>query len=251
MSIDYDHACNRHTVEGAVVAFPEILGCLRERPRSLVDVGCGTGVWLRAAMENGIEDLCGVDGVVASPEHLVIRESLITKRDLTDPLDVGRRFDVAICLEVAEHLDARHAPTLVDSLVNLADTVVFSAACPGQRGQHHVNCQWPGYWQALFNRHGFWCDDTIRWRIWLIDAIEPWYRQNIFIARRDPSEAGRESRLAPVRHPEIKEDPGGELSRQLRAIECGSMPVAWYPATVVTALYGKASRCLRRLLPRR
>lgn len=247
MSIDYDHARNRHTAEGAAIAFPEVLSSLPERPRSLVDVGCGTGVWLRAAMENGIEDVCGVDGVVAKPDQLTVPASLVVQRDLTEPLEVGRRFDVAICLEVAEHLDARHATTLIDSLVKLANVVVFSAACPGQRGQHHVNCQWPEYWQTLFNRHGFRCDDTIRWRIWGIEAIEPWYRQNMFIARRDPPEAGQEPRLAPVRHPEIREDPGGELAIQLSDIEHGSMPLAWYLATVVTATYGKACRCLRRL----
>ena len=46
-------------------------------------------------------------------------------------------------------------------------------------GQNHINCQWPAYWQALFNQSGFWCDDRIRWEIWTEADIEPWYRQRL------------------------------------------------------------------------
>jgi len=61
---------------------------------------------------------------------------------------------------------------LVTSLRAHADTVIFSAACPGQEGQGHINCQWPSYWQALFNRNGFECVDDIRPVIWGNTDIE-------------------------------------------------------------------------------
>ena len=95
-----------------------------------------------------------------------------------------------------------HTP-LVTSIVDHADTVLFSAACPDQFGQHPVNCQWPKYWQDLFNGHGFACDESIRWSIWIDSRIEPWYRQNIFFARYNPENAGREKRISPVIHPDM------------------------------------------------
>jgi hypothetical protein len=166
---------------------------------------------------------------------------------LSEPFDLGRRFDLALCLEVAEHLDADAGAVLVDSLAAHSDAIFFSAACPGQPGQHHVNCQWPEYWQALFNARDFACSDAIRWRIWNDSRIEPWYRQNMFFAFRDCPSAGKEPRIAPVIHPEMKpifEDVACERYRvaQVRGIARGSMPLTWYFSTAVTGLWGKLHR---------
>ncbi len=245
MKIDYVHARNRHTIEGPAAAFPKIVPYLPQAARSVVDVGCGTGVWLRAALENGIPEVLGVDGVAVPSGQLVVPGALVRQHDLTVPLELGRRFDVALCLEVAEHLDPAHATVLIGSLVGLADTVVFSAASPGQNGQHHVNCQWPQYWQALFNRHAYSCDDAVRWAIWDDSAIEPWYRQNMFIARRNPAIAGSEPRIAAVRHPELREDETEIIAAEIDRIAAGGLPMGWYPRALVGALMGKLSRAWR------
>lgn len=250
MTIDYDHSRNRHTVEGAATAFSLLLSSLPHRPQSLVDVGCGTGVWLKAAIDNGVKDVLGVDAIALNQTELVVPCSLVITHDLTQPLTISRRFDMALCLEVAEHLDADHAHTLVDSLVELADTVVFSAACPGQPGQHHVNCQWPAYWQAIFNSRGYRCDDAVRWTNWEVSTIEPWYRQNMFIASRDPGYAGKEDRIPAVRHPEIFGDPSELLSNQMRWIAAGGLPMTWYFRVALSANATKMIRFFRRVFAR-
>ena len=242
MKIEYEHARNRHSMDGPAVAFPYLRRCLPDSAQSLIDVGCGTGTWLRAALENGLTDVMGIEGIIAPLDQLVIPPSLILQRDLTVPLNVGRHVDVALCLEVAEHLDEESADVLVGSLVDLADTIVFSAACPGQDGQHHVNCQWPVYWQGLFNSRGFACDDAIRWTIWDMLRVEPWYRQNMFVASRDPQHAGHEKRIPGVLHPELVRQP----SELLKWIAGGGMPVAWYLSAPLTAMAGKLSRCMHR-----
>jgi len=246
-TISYDHALNLHTKSGPQAAFPGLLKLFSVKPTSMVDVGCGTGVWLRAAIDNGVADTMGIDGVAVPEAALAVPRSLITIHDLTTPINVDRRFDLAICLEVAEHLDEQFGPVLVKSLTNLADTVLFSAACPDQQGQHHVNCQWPAYWQHLFNERHYSCDDSARWAIWDNAAVEPWYRQNMLVARRDPAIAGKEKRIPAVLHPNMatmKQSADTSRATAVQEIEAGGMPAAWYCSIPFAALAGKIKRRL-------
>jgi SAM-dependent methyltransferase len=244
--IDYDHSQNLHTLEGPKAALPIIFSVLR--PSSILDVGCGAGTWLRAAMDLGVSDAFGVDGVDISPEKLYIPPQQRRVQDLTKPWDLGRRFEMAICLEVGEHLDEPDAPSLVEALVKHADTIVFSSACPSQPGQHHVNCQWPVYWQRLFNKHGYACEDSLRWKMWDESRIEPWYCQNIFCARRDPATAGQEARIRPVIHPglwNLVTSHSPVFEDYLREIKAGNMPVEWHFMVPPQALWAKIKRKLK------
>ena len=248
MAIDYDHTRNLHTTGGAETALSILLGDWR--PESLLDVGCGTGTWLRAAAQLGISDLSGIDGIVLEQERLHVSRDLIRELDLSRPFFAGRRFDVALCLEVAEHLPAESAAVLVGSLVAHSDTILFSAACPGQPGQHPVNCQWPGYWQEHFNRNGFVCDDAVRWQIWEDGRIEHWYRQNIFVARRDPAHAGLEARIKGVVHPLILKDMRDQSGADAVAdVKAGMRPMSWYLEMIPQAVIGKIARKAARARP--
>ena len=243
--LDYDHSLNLHSLEGPQAAFPEVFRS--GMPTSLLDVGCGTGTWLRAAMDCGIKDLRGVDGLAVPPDQLLFPGSFFQVLDFRVQWDLGRRFEAALCLEVAEHLEARHSNDLLDSLTRHSDFVVFSAACPGQPGQHHVNCQWPAYWQRMFNDRGYVCSDAVRWRLWELEAVEPWYRQNIFTARRAPAEAGREPRIPAVVHPGLipwlKYEMFGEsFGLHVEQIEEGRQPLGWYFKAPFWALWSKMRR---------
>ena len=229
LKIDYDHDLNRdiHTVSGA----SEVLRLLypQAMPGSMLDVGCGSGTWLRAAQDRGVTDLFGVDGVSLDPAKLHVDKSLTRTDDLNQPLDLKRKFELVVCLEVAEHLDPSSAPTIVESLCRHGDTILFSAAAPGQGGTHHVNCQWPSYWQSLFNRNGFACSDKVRWQIWEEPSVEPWYRQNLMRVTRDPVTAGKEPRIVPVLHPDMLPSYSHIFLEQHRElIEQGGMRWPWY-----------------------
>lgn len=245
--VDYDHRATEgiHTVEGAREAlriiFPD------EFPRSVLDVGCGSGTWLRAALERGAAEVLGVEGAEVPQDMMRVPHDLITHADLNQPFNLHRRFELVMCLETAEHLEPESAETLVESLVRHGDTILFSAAIPGQPGIHHVNCQWPSYWQRLFNGHGFVCSDAVRWLIWDNGRIEPWYRQNLMIAKRDAASAGTESRIVPVAHPDL----AGALffEEHVSAIEAGALPWRWYLAAPYKAAAAKLQRAARRAKP--
>jgi SAM-dependent methyltransferase len=245
MLIDYDHSQNRHTLSGAAAALSTVFR--HHLPASLLDVGCGTGTWLRAAAELGIPDIYGIDGILVPQDELHVAKALVGQFDLSRPFFVGRRFETVLCLEVAEHLASSSAASLISSVVAHADEVVFSAAIPGQPGQHHVNCQWPEYWQDHFNARGFACDDAIRWEIWDDDRVEPWYRQNIFRATRDPSRAGSEPRIRPVVHPRfVGAFCHAAVLERMRLVEGGSEPGAWYLGIATRKAFARLSRKPKR-----
>ena len=248
MGISYIHSDDVHTLIGPQAALPILFA--NGKPSSLLDVGCGNGTWLKAAVEFGIPDVFGVDGVEISPDKLHIPAEKIRLQDLTRPWNLGKRFDAVICLEVGEHLDNSFARILIDELVKHGDRIYFSAACPGQIGHCHVNCQWPAYWQQLFNDQGYVCEDKLRWQMWDDDRIEPWYRQNLFLARRAPEMAGQESRIKAVVHPGIWKNLRDILEtttfeEHLHRIEQGTMPVMWNLTIPAQALWAKLKRKLK------
>jgi cyclopropane fatty-acyl-phospholipid synthase-like methyltransferase len=151
-------------------------------PSSILDVGCGTGAWLRVALEHGIEDVLGVDG---GTSERVIPAEKFRAVDLARPLELERRFDLAICMEVAEHLPPERGPSFVAELCRAANVVLFSAAIPGQAEPGsvvHQNERWQSYWAGLFSELGYRTIDAIRPVIWTDGAIAVWYRQNAFLA---------------------------------------------------------------------
>jgi len=149
-------------------------------PRSVVDVGCGTGVWLNAFRDNGVNHLLGIDHLTKS-DVLEIPKSEFMDFDLCLPLRLDRKFDLVVSLEVAEHLPKDSAEVFVESLVSLGEVVLFSAAIPYQQGFHHVNEQWPEYWAELFAAKGFIPVDCIRARVWRNESVEPFYSQNTLL----------------------------------------------------------------------
>jgi hypothetical protein len=161
--------------------------------KSVIDVGCGEGWWGKAFRDNGCETVLGLDGGYVTP----VIPSIGADLESTLP-EVGT-FDLAVCLEVAEHLSPSRAESFVAELCILSPIVFFSAAVPGQGGAGHLNEQPITYWVRLFNMQGFWCSDAIRWAVWEDKGVEVWYRQNMFLASKGfLSEA---SRICDVIHP--------------------------------------------------
>lgn len=162
--------------ESASRVLPLIIDWLA--PKSLVDVGCGEGAWLIEASLLGIEDLTGYDGEWVDPGKMIARGIKFQSIDLAETIPVTRRFDVALCLEVAEHLPASRAESLVEDLCRLSDVIVFSGAIPHQGGTGHINERYPSYWAGLFSRAGHECFDILRPRVWSNEGVGWWYRQN-------------------------------------------------------------------------
>ena len=176
---DYYDGIRNGSLGSAEIMVPLVLKLLPVR--SVVDVGCGEGAWLAAFRKLGVDDVFGLDGEYIADSVLQIPRDRFQAFDLSKPFALGRTFDLAISLEVAEHLPADSAAGFVKSLARLAPAILFSAAIPFQGGNHHINEQWPDKWAALFLQHDYHLVDCIRKRVWQNEAVEFWYAQNTLL----------------------------------------------------------------------
>jgi SAM-dependent methyltransferase len=197
--VSYDRSFFESIREGSQRSAAAVVPLVVERfnPKTVVDVGCGEGLWGKAFEDAGCEVL-GLDG---HPDPVIPAQSV----DLTDVLPTFERpFDLVVCLEVAEHLPLERAETFISELCGLSHTILFSAAVPGQGGTGHLNEQWPQYWSDLFNTNGFDCSDELRWEVWQDDQVCWWYRQNLLVARDSRAHFGGlvcPAQIPPVIHP--------------------------------------------------
>lgn len=178
-SIRYIHDESVHNFTAAREMVPFIMDLIK--PDSVVDVGCGTGTWLKVFEDNKVSDFLGIDGAYVNKETLRIKLDSFAEHDLETPYKSSRNFDLVISLEVAEHLEEQSADIFIRTLVGLGDTVIFSAAIPNQGGQNHLNEREPEYWISKFEKEGYKCFDVIRPVFWNNKKVDCWYKQNIFL----------------------------------------------------------------------
>lgn len=177
---DNRRAHTAHAARRVLTALPAAL------PRGrIADIGCGTGTWLASALADGAESAFGIEGDWVTPAMLDDARIVFAPQDLEQRF-AGPPVDLALSLEVAEHLSPERAESFVADLVALAPAVLFSAAIPGQGGVGHRNEQWQSWWASQFARHGYLAHDVVRPAIWTDEDIPAWYRQNavLYLAPR-------------------------------------------------------------------
>jgi hypothetical protein len=151
--------------------------------RSLVQVGFGGGEWLAEAIRLGVGDVEGIDGPWAVLDQLLISTDRVRIVDTRLPFGRDSRgYDLAVCVEYAEHLPASRAASFVADVAALAPVVAFSAAIPYQGGSGHVNEQWPSYWEAHFAAVGYRLVDAVRDRLWEVPDMPAYLAQNLLVA---------------------------------------------------------------------
>ncbi len=151
------------------------------KPKSVVDVGCASGIFLKQFKKAKI---LGIDGFWIKDEQLQIPRKNFLRLDFTKKLPkLDKKFDVAMCFETAEHLDKIYANNFIKFLCSLSDVVIFGAAIPKQIGTHHVNEQWQSYWAQKFSKNGYEHIDCIRGRLQqkLPLGVGGPYKQNILM----------------------------------------------------------------------
>jgi SAM-dependent methyltransferase len=177
-------------------------------PKSVIDIGCGTGSWLSVWEKNGVTDILGIDGDYIDTGQLLIQKDKFMKADLESTIILSKKFDLAMSLEVAEHIKPAHADDFIQSLCTMSNVVLFSAAIPHQEGVLHYNEQYPDYWIKLFAQHDYSPYDCIRDKIWNNNKVNACYRQNILFFIKNSEQykylpiTGEKKAVLPLIHPE-------------------------------------------------
>jgi SAM-dependent methyltransferase len=230
MSHVYDTLFYDYIRAGAIRSARALLPLLLAELRldSVLDVGCGEGAWLSVWRELGIADIQGLDGDYVDRSRLLIPAERFRPHDLSQPFALGRRFALAQCLEVAEHLPEDSGRSLVRSLTDHADLVLFSAAPPGQGGEDHISERPYEYWRALFSERGYAALDPVRPLLAGRLDVEPWYRFNTLLFVRNEVLPGlpdslRQSALVDGRRVPDVSPPAYRLRKAI----LGLLPPAW------------------------
>ena len=154
-------------------------------PKQVVDIGCGEGMFLNVFHQRGIQVLgCDISEAAlrVSPKDFVIFQA-----DATKPIRFNKKFDLCICVEIAEHIPTRHSKTLVENLTQASDTVFFTAAPPWQGGVGHINEQPFEFWHQLFEEAGFKLEqplsDNLKARMKEHNVVF-WLQQNLMVFTR-------------------------------------------------------------------
>lgn len=201
--------------------------------RSVVDFGCGSGTWLRAFRDGGADVVHGIDQHDAAGVKMLIARDEYQRADLTGELRLGRQYDLAICLEVGEHIPPQASRALVANLVRASGRVLFSAATPGQGGVDHVNERPLADWVALFAEQGYAASDFVRAGIAERRlGVEPWYRYNTLFFFREAEAAS----LPPVVAAHRVRDPRSLEARVGRAWRLRSALLSLLPVPAITFL---------------
>lgn len=127
-------------------------------PKSVIDIGCGCGIYLKAFYDLGITDIVGYDGSEWAVKKSLLQQGFIIQQDFTKSFNAGKKYDLGICVEVAEHIPFEFSDKLIDTITSCSETIIFTAAPPGQQGFNHINLQTREFWINKFTDRGFYYD---------------------------------------------------------------------------------------------
>lgn len=123
----------------------------------------------------------GLDGSWVKEDTVSFPYKFFESKDLSKKVDLKGKWDMAISLEVAEHIKEENSDVFVDNLCNASDIILFSAAVPLTGGTDHVNEQYASYWISKFAQHNYKPIDCVRGKYWNNTKVLPCYKQNIIL----------------------------------------------------------------------
>ncbi len=149
------------------------------QPKTVLDLGCGIGKSLDYFLSHSI-DVVGVDGSKIAISHAKHPERIIPY-NLTKELRLKKTFDLIWSFEFVEHIHPQFTRNLLQTFSNHSDTIVMSAAKPGQGGSGHFNEQPAAYWIEQMSTKGYRLNENLTSQFHSIDET---HAHNILVFQR-------------------------------------------------------------------
>lgn len=125
-----------------------------------IEFGCAGGWFTKALSDKGVfvRALEGTQAGIKKAIERGVSWEQITKHDLRLPFNDGG-YSIALCTEVAEHIEPPFSATLVKSLCDASDLVWFSSEEPNTNPAHihHPNEMPDIFWINLFDFYNYGC----------------------------------------------------------------------------------------------
>ena len=120
----------------------------------VIELGASIGDLVDEFSRRGVYTI-GIEGSRKVLKHLVCGRGKMHIQDLRLPLpDKYGRFELALCFEVAEHIEPEYVDVFIGNLTRLSDQLCMSI-CEGDGGRYHVNEQPIAYWEEKFAKKGY------------------------------------------------------------------------------------------------
>jgi hypothetical protein len=143
------------------------------KPRSVIDWGCANGLYLEPFMTDDGCEVLGIENASVAiemrhPDIRIIKADMTQSISLTpvnmQPVGVdlsapANKFDMALCIEVLEHIEEKYASVAVGNICRSSDRLVVSIAREWQTGPGHLNLKPIEYWIQKFGWNGFRVDN--------------------------------------------------------------------------------------------
>jgi len=131
----------------------EIVRLLKEEKiNSVVDLGCGTGDYAKEFKKEEFSCDC-YDG---NPNTEKLTNGLCSEINLAEDVDLNKKYDCVVSLEVGEHIPKEFESTFINNLIKHSNRlIVLSWAVVGQGGRGHVNERNNDYIEKVFVEKGW------------------------------------------------------------------------------------------------
>jgi hypothetical protein len=144
------------------------------RVKTIIDIGCGDGSYVKEFRRKGFT----CDGFDGCP--LTEKIPYCGIKDLSKELVfiTAFKYDLAICLEVGEHIPQKYEQFFIDNICITSDNIILSWAIEGQGGLGHVNCRNNDYIIAEMKKRNF-DYDAIATNFLRKNSTLPWFKNTL------------------------------------------------------------------------
>ncbi|WP_431236977.1 glycosyltransferase family 2 protein [Mycolicibacterium aichiense] len=165
----------------------------RHQPGSVLDIGCGSGAYLKYFASRGSERIHGLDRPGETFRYLERGE--FSEAGLAEPGEFSETFDLVICTEAIDGIPAHSQAAVIDNIVRHArHRIVFSAGRPGESNDPDAHLRPIAEWLELFKAAG-WEPDLFESLAMRSLSTFPWFHGNLVVLAPGPETAGARQRL--------------------------------------------------------